>query len=82
VGAPVGALTDPNAEIISLKPLEQKDLERREKIRQQVRACPPPSQISLSFKHRPTPHHPPGGDRRRYELFKKEEEETGKVYCV
>ena len=82
VGAPIEALADPNAEIISLKPLEQKELERRERIRQQVRACSPPSRISSSFEHRTTPHHPPDGDRRRYKLFKEEEEETGEVYCA
>lgn len=37
VGAPIEVLVDPNAEIIGLKPLEQKELERRERIRQQVR---------------------------------------------
>ena len=36
-GAPIEVLADPNAEIISLKPFEQKELERRERIRQQVR---------------------------------------------
>ena len=35
-GAPSEVLPDPNAEIISLKPLEQKELERRERVRQQV----------------------------------------------
>lgn len=36
LGAPIEVLADPNAEIISLKPLEQKELERRERMRQQV----------------------------------------------
>jgi len=38
-GAPIEVLADPNAEIINLKPHEQKELERRERIRQQVRSC-------------------------------------------
>lgn len=48
-GPPTEALTDPNAEIISLKSLEQKEIERKERIRQQVRArfclhdCPHPN---------------------------------------
>lgn len=37
-GAPIAVIPDPNAEVISLKPLEQKELERRERVRQQVRA--------------------------------------------
>lgn len=36
-GAPTETLADPNAEIISLKSLEQRELERKERIRQQVR---------------------------------------------
>lgn len=36
-GAPVEAFADPNAEIIGLKSPEQKELERRERVRQQVR---------------------------------------------
>ena len=36
-GAPNEGLPDPNAEIIGLKSLEQKELERRERIKQQVR---------------------------------------------
>ena len=38
--APTAVTPDPNAEMISLKPLEQKELERRERVRQQVRAIP------------------------------------------
>lgn len=37
-GAPIEVLADPNAEIIGLKPLEQKELERRERVKQQVRS--------------------------------------------
>jgi len=37
-GAPSEVLLDPNAEVVSLKPLEQKELERRERVKQQVRA--------------------------------------------
>jgi len=36
-GAPIEVIADPNAEIIGLKPLEQKELERREKVKRQVR---------------------------------------------
>ena len=39
-GAPSAVIPDPNAEIISSKPLEQKELERRERVRQQVHALP------------------------------------------
>ena len=35
--APIEVIADPNAEIIGLKPLEQKELERRERIKRQVR---------------------------------------------
>ena len=37
-GASIAVFPDPNAEIISLKSCEQKELERRERVRQQVRA--------------------------------------------
>jgi len=36
-GTPTAVILDPNAEIINLKPLEQKELEKRERVRQQVR---------------------------------------------
>ena len=48
-GAPTEILADPNAEIINLKSLEQKEQERKERIRQQVRpysclhSCPHPN---------------------------------------
>lgn len=35
-GAPTEVIPDPNAEIVSLKPLELKELERRERVKQQV----------------------------------------------
>ena len=35
--APIATGPDPNAEIINLKSLEQKELEKRERVRQQVR---------------------------------------------
>ena len=38
---PVAVISDPNAEIINLKPLEQKELEKRERVRQQVRTLFP-----------------------------------------
>lgn len=34
---PIEVIADPNAEIIGLKPFEQKELERREKVKRQVR---------------------------------------------
>lgn len=79
-GAPIEVIANPNAEIISLKPFEQKELERRERFKQQVRARSAfvnPSAVRASF-----PRHPPAGDRRRYKPFEKEEKETGKIYCV
>jgi len=38
-GAPDEVIPDPNAEVISLKPFEQKELERRERVKHQV--CTP-----------------------------------------
>ncbi|KAF9783494.1 P-loop containing nucleoside triphosphate hydrolase protein [Thelephora terrestris] len=35
-GTPTAVILDPNAEIINLKPLEQKELEKRERVRQQM----------------------------------------------
>ena len=49
-GPPAEALADPNAEIISLKSLEQKEIERKERIMQQVRARP-----CLHNRPHPTP---------------------------
>ena len=37
-GAPIEVIADPNAEVIGLKPLEQKELERRERVKRQVRS--------------------------------------------
>jgi ATP-dependent RNA helicase DHX37/DHR1 len=52
-GAPTTVLPDPNAEIISFKPLEQKELERRERVRQQVRVLP---LVHMCLHHPTTPH--------------------------
>lgn len=79
-GAPVEVIADPNAEIITLKPLEQKELDRRERLKQQVRTRS--VLVNLPTIQASFPRHPPVGDRRRYKLFKKEEKETGKIYCV
>ena len=44
--APIAVIPDPNAEIINLKPLEQKELERRERVKQQV--CTPSRFVDAS----------------------------------
>ena len=51
-GAPTAVIPDPNADIIGVKPLEQKELERRERVRQQVRALSS-SMDALVIQYRP-----------------------------
>ena len=80
VAPQISVIPDPNAEIISLKPLEQKELERKERVRQQVRVLLYPIDLSPSFNAAPTGHSVLDGDRRQHEPLKKEEKELGKVY--
>ena len=72
-GAPIEVIADPNAEIVGLKPFEQKELERRERIKRQVcsprcvRGWPPRliSSLRSSTRWRSTPIRATQGRKRR-----------------
>lgn len=71
-------IPDPNAEIISLKPFEQKELERKERVKQQVRVLFHSTDVLVIQYH--LIRSLLDGDRRRYELFKKKEKEIEKIH--